>query len=450
MKSAIAQDNRVVILLTQLKKKVLYIVHGHPSVMPGGAEIYALELYEAMRHSDEFEPLIVARLGPSNTTQTLPKTRLMMVNQDQHQYLFFTDPDEFDFFYMTARDKSIYTKHFREFLAAYRPDVVHIQHTFFLGYELLRLIKNMLPGTPIIYTLHEYLPICHRGGQLLRTTNNEDCLKASPRRCHECFPNISPQDFFMRQRFIQSQLSLVDLFLAPSRFLLERYADWGIPREKLRFEENGRSLRPVTAAEDRQNIRLRNRFAFFGQFNEFKGLDVLLKAMKILAENGEPGGAHLWLHGANLELQRMEFQNEIRGLLVATRQNVTMAGKYISSELPKLMANIDWVVTPSIWWENSPLVIQEAFHNRRPVICSDIGGMAEKVTDGANGLHFRVRDPQNLAQVIRRAWKTEGLWDSLGQGISEIYKIEDQVESLTNIYHALIAQKQSECADYAE
>ena len=34
----------------------------------------------------------------------------------------------------------------------------------------------------------------------------------------------------------------------------------------------------------------------------------------------------------------------------------------------------------------------------RPVICSDIGGMAEKVTDGVDGLHFRGGDPEDLAR----------------------------------------------------
>ena len=57
------------------------------------------------------------------------------------------------------------------------------------------------------------------------------------------------------------------------------------------------------------------------------------------------------------------------------------------------MARIDWVVVPSIWWETGPLVVMEAFQYGRPVICSDIGGMSEKVTDGVNGLHFRRRDP---------------------------------------------------------
>ncbi len=81
-----------------------------------------------------------------------------------------------------------------------------------------------------------------------------------------------------------------------------------------------------------------------------------------------------------------------------------MAGRYDRTRVAgELMAEVDWVIVPSIWWENSPLVIQEAFTYGRPVICSGIGGMAEKVTDGVNGLHFRVGDPRSLAETMRRA-----------------------------------------------
>lgn len=422
------------------KKRLLYICHNHPSIWPGGAEIYAMEVYEAMRSSDEFEPFFIARRGPSSSGGMRGGASLTRVNKDQNQYLFFTDPAHFDFFYMTARNKNIYTSDFRELLLTYRPDVIHIQHTVYIGLDLLRLIKNSLPHVPIVYTLHEYLPICHRIGQMLRTVNNENCLEESPRRCHECFPHITPQDFFMRKRFIQAQLSLVDLFLAPSRFLLERYVDWGIPREKIRFEDNGRSM--GTRLEETPEERPRNRLAFFGQITEFKGIDVLLKAMRALGEDQAAAcDAHLWLHGANLEHRSPDFQEEIKSLLEATKQSVTMAGSYQPSALPSLMANIDWVIVPSIWWENAPLVIQEAFHNRRPVICSNIGGMAEKVENGVNGLHFRVGDPLHLAQVIRHAVGTPGLWESLREGIPEVYGMPSHVASLTNIYRTLINEK---------
>src|SRR3989449_4054162 len=137
--------------------------------------------------------------------------------------------------------------------------------------------------------------------------------------------------------------------------------------------------------------------------------------MQLLQKDGVD--AHLWIHGANLDLQPVEFQRQVNELLAACKDNVTLVGRYQPESLARLMAGVDWVVVPSIWWENSPLVIQEAFLHGRPVICSDIGGMAEKVADGVNGLHFRTRDSADLAATIRRAVTTPGLWEKLRGGI---------------------------------
>ena len=126
----------------------------------------------------------------------------------------------------------------------------------------------------------------------------------------------------------------------------------------------------------------------------------MLEAMSMLDEDVD---AHLWLHGANLELQTPEFQEEFAAMHEELRGRVTFRGPYDHAELPKLMADLHWVVVPSIWWENSPLVIQEAFFHRRPMICSDVGGMAEKVRDGVDGIHFRVGDAYSLARTIEDA-----------------------------------------------
>lgn len=434
---------------------------------PGGAEVYALELYEAMRRAKAFEPVLLAKGGPpmSSASPHLGTT-LGIVNDDPNQYFFYNDGSQFDWLFGVSRQKEIYARYLPDFLAAYRPDVVHFQHTSFFGYDMICRVKNALPQAAIVYTLHEYAPICHRNGQMLRTFNQELCRESSPRRCHECFPDIPPQTFFMRKRFIQSHFSLVDLFLSPSKFLIERYVDWGIPRDRIRFEPNGRL--PVRTAAERRDGELRNRFAFFGQINRFKGVDVLLGAVQILQDerkaertangplrpsfnkspsnagsNGEAGrfDFHLWLHGSNLRLESGEFQNRVKALLEKTSRHVMLAGRYGQDSLPELMANIDWVVIPSIWWENSPLVIQEAFQHGRPVICSNVGGMAEKVSDDVNGLHFRVGDSIDLARTMRKAATTPGLWERLRGGIPDVYRMEDHVSSLCRIYQSLIEKR---------
>lgn len=422
------------------KRKVLYFCHNHPEVRPGGAEAYALELHEAMRENPSWDSTFLARTGPpiSKAARYHAATPINTFDGRTDEYLLYTDLKSWDHFLGTSRDKRIYTEHLRAFLRAFEPDVVHFQHTYFLGYDLIREVRNTLPGSAIVYTLHELLPICHRNGQMVRTGNDELCRKESPRRCHECFPNIAPREFFLRKQFTQAQFALVDQFLAPSRFLMDRYLEWGIQPEKIRFEDYGRTAAEPAASSATPT---KNRLGYFGQLTPFKGAHVLLEAMKSLATDGSR--ARLTIHGANLELQPKEYQERLSELLEDTRDVVSMAGAYDRESLDALMGEIDWVVVPSVWWENSPLVIQEAFQRRRPVICSDIGGMAEKVIDGVNGLHFRVGDPRSLSAVVQRAVGTPGLWDQLQSEIPAIYPMNAHVSVLTALYDELLDQRRA-------
>jgi glycosyltransferase involved in cell wall biosynthesis len=421
-------------------KKVLFVLHNHPSVQPGGSEAYTLNVYETLRRSGEFEPLVVARVEAEHPerSQSPAGSRFTPLPDDPNQYLVEIEQDGYDFHLQSFRDKSLYTRDFANFLATHRPDVVHFQHHLYIGCDLISTIRRILPATPIVYTLHEYLPICSHHGQLIRTMGKQLCLEASPRRCNECFPNIPHQAFFLRQRFIQSHFSKVDLFIAPSRFLLERYVDWGIPRARIRYEDAG--FPPVTRVDD-GGPRDRFRFAFFGVLTPFKGIDVLLKAMQRL---GPDFNGHLSIHGTGkiqMPDESEEVQEEVDRLL-ATTPTVTFCGPYDhEADMPRLMAETDWVVVPSIWWENSPLVIGEAFQHGRPVICSDIGGMAEKVIHEVNGLHFSVGDAASLAATIQRAATTPELWDRLQAGLPPVRDMDDHVAALSEIYRTLIEQR---------
>ena len=424
------------------RRRVLQICHNHPRVRPGGAEAYAYELHLALRDSSEdWEPTFLARSGPpqSRTGRPHTETSLSPVDGAPDEYLLYPEGHDFDWMFGTMRrSKSLYTEDLRRFLLAVRPDVVHFQHTLFIGYDAIRETRRTLPHVPILHTLHEFLPICRNKGQMVRTMDDSLCTKASPRRCAECFPDISPQTFFLRKRFIQAQLDLVDLFIAPSAVVLERFVEWGIPRERMMLEEYGRLSPPV--AGDGERPAPHDSLGFFGQLNPYKGMDVLLRAMKILGDESP----RLRLHGANLDLQDHAFRDKIASLLDETRETVFPMGQYLPERAGGLVADVDWVVVPSIWWENSPLVIQEAFAQRRPVICSDIGGMAEKVADGVNGLHFKVGDPQSLAQAIRYAVETPGLWERLREGIPAVHSMTDHVEVLTGAYEELIERRAGE------
>jgi glycosyltransferase involved in cell wall biosynthesis len=158
--------------------------------------------------------------------------------------------------------------------------------------------------------------------------------------------------------------------------------------------------------------------------------------MKIL--DREQAGIQLLVRGTGLDQQSEEFTTRIEGLLEETAGSVRSRGPYQPGNLAGLMASVDWVVVPSIWWEPNPLIVREALMHGRPVICSDIGGMAEWVQDGVNGLHFRVRDPYSLADTIRHAISTQGLWKELRSNIGVSYTVQEHAAAIEQIYSDLL------------
>ena len=149
------------------------------------------------------------------------------------------------------------------------------------------------------------------------------------------------------------------------------------------------------------------------------------------------------IHGANLEKQGQWFQDQINELRKPLIEEgcLRWAGAYEPRELHRRMGNVDWVVVPSIWWENSPMVIQEAFVHHKPVICSNIGGMAEKVRDGVDGLHFEVRNPLNLSEVIRRAADEPELCQRLSENLPVPPSYTDCAEAHLDLVSRLRAKK---------
>jgi glycosyltransferase involved in cell wall biosynthesis len=120
---------------------------------------------------------------------------------------------------------------------------------------------------------------------------------------------------------------------------------------------------------------------------------------------------------------------------------VRFPGRYEQSELPSILSAVDWVVVPSIWWETGPLVIHEALQHHRPVICSDIGSMVERIDDGVNGLLFRAGDPYNLADTIQRAVSSPELWARLRANIRRPKTMDEHAARIMGIYHELLEQR---------
>jgi hypothetical protein len=143
------------------KRKVLFVCHNHPDLLVGGVEMYLRDVYSTLAASDAYEPMIVARAGPPySPAPSHQASPITAANLDPNQYLMYTDFDDFDYFFgKLSQSKTVLTRSFRDLLRALEPDIVHFQHTAYIGYDIVGLTRATLPDAPIVYSFHEYLPI---------------------------------------------------------------------------------------------------------------------------------------------------------------------------------------------------------------------------------------------------------------------------------------------------
>ncbi|MFS2013039.1 glycosyltransferase family 4 protein [Azospirillum sp. CT11-132] len=417
--------------------RVLLIAHNHPSLHPGGTEIFAHELFGGLKAAGA-ECLFLAC---TNDTHRAPRpgTGFQTLGRSADEVLLWAG--HFDHFHQSQIDLHGLVPDLSNLLRAFRPDVVHVHHTLLLGVEMLFLIRRVCPDAKIVYTLHDYYPICANDGQMVTPPRGEGgaralCSKASPDACHRCFPDRPADQFLLREKHIKAMFGLVDRFLAPSRFLRDRYVAWGLDPARIEVMANSRPSVEPAPARDLAPGAVRDAFAYFGNLNPFKGVTVALDAVARMAWQGL--SPSLAVHGGSL-YQAPEFRQRVADGFEATRGLASAHGPYRPQEMPALMAAADWVVMPSIWWENAPLVIQEAFQHRRPVIVSGIGGMAEAVRDGVDGLHVRPNDPADLARVMTRAMTDPDLWERLSANIPAVRPTEEAASLHLALYGELLS-----------
>jgi glycosyltransferase involved in cell wall biosynthesis len=391
------------------KMRVLVVSHGHPSFSIGGAEVASHNLFNGLNGLNDCEAHYLARVGPPVARHA--GTALLSLRQKDREMLFFAD--DYDHFRLSNRDTETIERDFIRYVADVRPTVVHFHHFLGLGVECVYALRRHFPDIPIVVTLHEYLSICHHHGQMVKTQKNALCYRASPAECSLCFPHIPAGEFMRREMFLKTFYDQVDHFISPSRFLIDRYVEWGLPADKLTFLENGLMVDEIAPPRPLPRGGRRSRFAFFGQVTEFKGTRVLLEAISRIPDEVWGDDASVAFFGGNFDNQPEAFRKSFEDLLLRVGRRARFYGPYRSAELPRLMKDIDWVVVPSIWWENSPIVIQEAFLHGRPIISSNIGGMAEKVTPGVDGMHFRVGSVEDLVDRMTEALTKPELWDRL-------------------------------------
>jgi glycosyltransferase involved in cell wall biosynthesis len=409
--------------------RVLVISHSHPKLTRGGAEIAAFRLFTELSARDDTEAWFLG----CDTSGGGGRDGVAITQPFSDREYVYAPGGHFNWFRFANGDPNL-QEGLVALLLELAPNVIHLHHYANLGVETLLTIRRRLPTAKIIVTLHEYLAICNHFGQMITRGQFTLCDASGLSSCHKCFPEIAPSDFFIREQYIKLFFEHVDHFIAPSHFLLSRYRDWGLETSRLSMIENitAPASHAAEGTQGRESSEKPLRVGFFGQISKLKGMGVLLDCAAILAADRQ-ARISIDIFG-DYSGQPQAFQDEFLEQIAKCSHNVNYRGPYRQDQVDRLMRSVDAVLVPSIWWENSPVVIQEALRNGRPVICSDIGGMAEKVRDGIDGFHFPVGSGLELSFLLMRLHDDRTLLDNVRRTLTRPATVSQVLEDHIRLY----------------
>ena len=289
--------------------------------------------------------------------------------------------------------RSVYSREarrkFRMLLDRFRPDVVHLQNVHaHITPSVIFEAKRW--GVPVVWTLHDYKLICPNSHFLIDATGEicEACgssryFWAALKRCKKgsllasamaCTEAYSHRLLRVRER--------IDAFLAPSRFLRSKLLERGFPERSVHHL-------PYVLPEAAFHMQATtgDYILFLGKLERIKGIPELLGAARLASD------VNLVLAGRVEE----PLKSQLPAMLPP---NARYVGIKHGKELRDLLAHAMAVVLPSVWYENQPFSILEAFAAGKPVIASNLGGMAELVGDGERGLLVPPGDATALARAM--------------------------------------------------
>jgi glycosyltransferase involved in cell wall biosynthesis len=451
--------------------KILQIAHSLPFLNQAGTEVYTMDLSGEL--SKRHEVSIFTRFSDDKREEysidkrTINGIGVYALNNT------FKYCDSFEKYYA---NRDIDDK-FDAILNEIMPDVVHIQHMVFLSVGIIEKIK--LRKIPIIFTLHDYWLMCPKWHILKKgKTPCERVFKGDfGKECADCAGDLlnirkEAKDAYLsgkkvlprpimgllkkmyllfnrmannseigidrlkeRRDRIWLLLNNIDLFIAPSAYIKGRFMEFGLPSSKIKLSEYGTNtgLLKRTEKKGSENIR----FTFIGTILPAKGIDVLIKSFNAL----DSKAAELKIYGRLRPYAGFEYYPGYLKKMTRNR-NIRFMGEFRHSSIAEIMNETDVLVVPSVWDENSPLVISEAFLFNVPVIASRVGGIPEMVNDGVNGFLFKPGDADDLRQKIIRVAEDRAILSRFRKNIIPPKSIEDSAEEIEEIYKESLDKKE--------
>ncbi len=276
----------------------------------------------------------------------------------------------------------------RNLIRDFKPDLAHC---FSIYTKLTPSILDEFKaaGIPVVSSLNDYKHICpnyklfHHGkvceacqgrhfGQAIRNRCAHDSLVFSTAVALEAYVH----------RFLDIYRKNIDLFLFSSEFMARKTEEfWGAESFRWRLLRN-----PFDSTRFEMSEHVGNYALYFGRHIEEKGVDVLLRAAAIASD------IPVYIVGDGPS--RGDLENQARG---SNLTNVKFMGEKWGKDMDRIIEESRFVVVPSLWHENFPYVVLQAFAMGKPVIGANRGGIPELIQDGERGYVYDAIDPSQLA-----------------------------------------------------
>ena len=467
---------RGVRMLERRELDVLYVVHAFPPDTWAGTEIYTLNLARAMAARGH-RVSVLARCAPSPEDPRELELREsefagLRVLRLPHALEFASLRESFS----EPRIEQL----FRDLLARERPDVVHFQHLIHLSAGLVGIACDA--GLATLLHLHDYWGLCARvqlvrpDGVLCPDNRGLGCLWCVKEKRYAQIPLleragpwIAPfaraanrlvhgartrerkrrtglqraladyTDVVARPDVVLGSFARADLCISPSRFLRQKLLATGrFDPERVIYSPNGSSFAHLERRAKTPDPSGRLRVGFIGSLVWYKGAHVLVEAVAELAREGAPIACAI--HG-EFAPERDAYHAELARNARAAAGALTFAGRFDNARLSEIHAELDVLVVPSLWYENAPVTIQEAWAAGTPVVASRLGGMAEAIEDGQNGLLFAAGDAAELARALARLAREPGLGPRLAAAAPQQKTVLEDAADSEYRYRALVARR---------
>ncbi|GBE02448.1 MAG TPA: glycosyltransferase [Nitrospirae bacterium] len=312
-----------------------------------------------------------------------------------------------------------------------KPDIVHVGHSMRVG-EFVKVVRSF--GIPYIATLTDFWLLCPKA--VLFTSEGDLCAGAeNGDACRKLCPEIPGELVVQRIKSARGVLFDAKRVVSPSRFVSSMF------RREIRDLNVGIVNHGMSYGKIKKNKKVykkQDRLTFFygGSFNHHKGVHVLIDAFKRVTADG----VSLKVYGSGTDQLYVDAIKDV----AKDDKRIEFCSVFSENQIGDILANVDVVIVPSLWYENYPLVLHESLACNVPVIASNVGGMAEKIKNGINGFTFQLGKSGHLKETLEMLINNPEILNVLKNNIKNyiIPTVEQEAYVYEKEYKSIYANQQ--------